>query len=78
VRRDPKGMGDRGTVELTEGGGGRWHDGGSSVGWHGHEAEEERRGVMRCSGTRSRGRTRGKEKRGAVTTGALYRRCGGE
>jgi hypothetical protein len=31
VRRDPKGMGDRGTVELTEGGGGtmarRWQFG---------------------------------------------------
>jgi hypothetical protein len=66
VTCDPKGTDDGGAAELTERGDNgaaaqRWCGGGGPIGRRGHEAVE-RKGATECSGTRSRGRTEGKER----------------
>jgi hypothetical protein len=66
VRHGPKGTDDGGATELTEGGGEEWRGGGSPVDRHRHVVEVKEEGATEHSGARSRGRMRGKEKRGAT------------
>jgi hypothetical protein len=76
VRRGPKGSGDGGATELTEGGRMVWRreDGTTMVvllAGVDMTHVKERRGVMERSGTRSRGRTRGERKKGAAMGSTL-------
>jgi hypothetical protein len=81
VRHGPKGVDERGMVELTEGGGDNgtlargWHGGGSPVGRSGHEAEEREEGRRSARvRARLRGRLRGERNGGPWQRwGALYR-----
>jgi hypothetical protein len=68
---------DGGATERTEGGDNgavsqRRRGDGSSVGRRRHEAEEREEWAIEYSGTRSRGRTRGKRKRGRDDDGASF------